>query len=362
MPPVAAANHRFLNVDGLRLLCALAVLLFHYCFKGSLDGLYKPLLAWPAVTDAFKYGHIGVHIFFCISGFVIAYSAAGRSAMQFAAARFSRIYPTFLLCLVLLFAARWQWGGQVFPASLPQLAANFTFVPQLFGQSFLSGVYWSIVVELSFYAWVFVLILVGVFDRHRIVIVALWLAISTVNELALGSSALRLAFITEFAPYFAFGVLLQLAQAERRLTLETGGLLAWAVALAILVLMRETADIRAAHAIALSDEVSAGVLLAGLFVLVWCVETRWHLVAPRVLLWAGGVSYPLYLLHEGLGQVAFVRLRGEADGLLLSAAVTMGVLVIATLVWLCFDRWAVPATRRALELPMIRRAPQMARI
>jgi peptidoglycan/LPS O-acetylase OafA/YrhL len=42
-----------------------------------------------------------VPAFFVISGFVIAYSAEGRTATGFAIARFSRIYPTFVFCMTL---------------------------------------------------------------------------------------------------------------------------------------------------------------------------------------------------------------------------------------------------------------------
>ena len=127
-------------------------------------GSTRLLLAWTDLSDAFKYGHIGVHIFFCISGFVIAYSAAGRNAWGFAAARFARIYPTFILCLTLLFVARLLWGGTVFAADPVQYLANFLIMPQLVGQKFMSGVYWSIVTEVIFYGWVFVLLAVGVFQ------------------------------------------------------------------------------------------------------------------------------------------------------------------------------------------------------
>ncbi len=191
MSKPATLSARYVNVDGLRLLCAGAVLLFHYLYRGSLEGLYAPLLPWAAVSEGFKYGHIGVHIFFCISGFVIAYSASGRGAWAFATARFARIYPTFILCLTLLFVARALWGGEAFPADILQYAANLLVMPQLVGQDFLSGVYWSIVTEIMFYGWVFVLLALGLFNRFRALVIAAWLLVAAANELVLGQGALR---------------------------------------------------------------------------------------------------------------------------------------------------------------------------
>ena len=339
---------RYANVDGLRLLCALAVLLFHYGYRGSLEGLYQPLLPWTAISDPMKYGHIGVHIFFCISGFVIAYSAAGRTAFSFATARFARIYPTFVLCLTIMFGVRMLWGGAELPTSVLQYLAGFAIIPKVFGQEFMSGVYWSIVVELVFYAWVFALMLSGLFQRFSVQITAVWLGLSAVNELILGFSALRLILITEFAPFFAFGMLLQRVQVAR-LRWPIAGLMAGAVALGVSVLLRETVDIRSTYGIAMSDATSVALLLAGLAALVWAVEVPRPVLPASILAWAGGISYPLYLLHEGLGQVGFVRLRTEMDGALLFVGTALVVVLLASLVWWGFDRHVVPWTRRQLE-------------
>lgn len=78
-------------LDELRLLAALAVVLFHFGFRGrTLEVTEMSLTAWEWLL---KYGYLGVQMFFVISGFVIAYSAEGRTPIQFGIARFARIYP-----------------------------------------------------------------------------------------------------------------------------------------------------------------------------------------------------------------------------------------------------------------------------
>ena len=57
-------------------------------------------IALPYLASYAQYGFLGVPVFFIISGFVIAYSAEGRTPVGFAIARFSRIYPTFLFCVL----------------------------------------------------------------------------------------------------------------------------------------------------------------------------------------------------------------------------------------------------------------------
>jgi peptidoglycan/LPS O-acetylase OafA/YrhL len=71
-----------------------------------------------------KYGFLGVPAFFVISGFVIAYSAEGRTAVGFAIARFSRLYPNFVFCMTLTFLALLVWGPPHFEATPSQWFAN----------------------------------------------------------------------------------------------------------------------------------------------------------------------------------------------------------------------------------------------
>jgi peptidoglycan/LPS O-acetylase OafA/YrhL len=85
-----------------------------------------PQVALPYLASYAQYGFLGVPIFFTISGFVIAYSAEGRTPVGFAIARFSRIYPTFLFCMTLTFATILLLGGTNFQVNLAQWFANLS--------------------------------------------------------------------------------------------------------------------------------------------------------------------------------------------------------------------------------------------
>ncbi len=69
-------------------------------------------------------------------------------------------------------------------------------------------------------------------------------------------------------------MLLHRTQEEQRVSLFSGMALATAVALGMAVLLRETADVRAALGIAISDSLSMAALLAGMLLLVLAVEAR----------------------------------------------------------------------------------------
>ncbi|MCS4089982.1 peptidoglycan/LPS O-acetylase OafA/YrhL [Rhizobium sp. BK176] len=81
-------------LDMLRFVAALGVLLYHFLYAGSKEGIYPGV---PAV-GLFSIGWLGVDVFFVISGLVIAISTEGRTGAEFARARFMRLFPAFFVC------------------------------------------------------------------------------------------------------------------------------------------------------------------------------------------------------------------------------------------------------------------------
>ena len=113
----------------LLLVAVLGVVLYHFGFWGpGSNGI--PAIPW--LMPVAKYGFRGVPAFFVISGFVIAYSTEGRTAVGFAIARFGRIYPNFVFCMTLTFLALLVWGPPHFEATPAQWFANlFIAAPAL---------------------------------------------------------------------------------------------------------------------------------------------------------------------------------------------------------------------------------------
>src|SRR5690349_3546991 len=62
---------RLLALDGLRLVCALAVAGYHFGDSWRLDGVRPPAHFLPGAAPVLIYGFLGVEVFFLISGFVI---------------------------------------------------------------------------------------------------------------------------------------------------------------------------------------------------------------------------------------------------------------------------------------------------
>jgi peptidoglycan/LPS O-acetylase OafA/YrhL len=343
--PSTETSSRVDALDLLRLAAVLPVLLFHYGFRGAAaDGFTNVSL--PEIQGLVKYGYLGVQMFFVISGFVIAYSADGRTATDFAIARIARIYPGFLFCMTVTFVLTLAFGAPQLTTSVGQWLANLFIVAPALKAPFMDGAYWSIVYEITFYAWVFLLILIGWF-RHRIdIIVLLWLVLSLVNEIVIGSSVLRRIFLTDESGFFAAGLLLyEMFKGRRGAVVQV--LFAFAVASAVVEALINLEWLRNHFGIPFDSLVVAGLCLAAIAAVAFAVRVR-HLPLPSsIILAIGGLTYPLYLLHQHVGYIALNRLENTASPALSIAGTTLTLVAASWLIWRHVER---PAQRLAKGL------------
>src|SRR5438105_3648135 len=119
-------ERRFQELDGLRGLAALSIVLFHYLSR--YDQIYTPR---GDVPFGFSYGANGVALFFVISGFVIFMTLKRcKTALDFLVSRFSRLFPAYWAAALLTYAV-----GSVSP--LPE--QHYTITQLLFNGTMLQG-------------------------------------------------------------------------------------------------------------------------------------------------------------------------------------------------------------------------------
>lgn len=99
-------------LDYGRFAAAIAVMLFHYTFNGTVNGKITSLTHIPELISITKYGYLGVEFFFMISGYVIFYSAKHRNAAQFVVARATRLYPAYWTAVLFTSCMIFFFGGE----------------------------------------------------------------------------------------------------------------------------------------------------------------------------------------------------------------------------------------------------------
>ncbi|MEH3040093.1 MAG: acyltransferase [Sphingomonas paucimobilis] len=339
-PRIAPAPlHRLRELDALRGLSALAVALYHYSY---FIGFILPGTALP--DWQVRWGDAGVKLFFAISGFAMLATLERTSGMTaFAVARARRLLPEYWLAMALTGVVAWALGPEKLRVAPLDWLANLPLLQAWTGVPMVDGVYWTLNVEILFYAWIALLWRLGATRR--------------VDRLVLGWMTLRLAcwvipvpawvqqlLLIDHAPWFAIGLIAWPIWRGTASVREQVPLFATVVAIAALTGDRDAALW------------SGGIAL--LFLAVTTGRMRW--LAQPALLWLGGVSYAFYLLHALIGYAIIARLQAAGMSANIAPLLALSAtLMLATIVTRWCEAWRArprsPRTRYQPHLPQTAR-------
>lgn len=332
-------------LDLLRLIAVLGVILFHYGFRGptafNVTHVAVPELAWIA-----RYGFLGVPIFFVISGFVIAYSAQGRTATTFAIARFSRIYPCFIFCMTLTFSALLFFGPPHFETTFTQWAANLFIAATALRENYMDSAYWSLVVEITFYAWITILLAAKVFPRRVDALVLTWLFISMGNELTVDNQIVSRIFLTDHSGFLATGVLIhELYRGRRDIALQCH--LGLSVATALFQALHNLRWLRDRDNV-FDDWTIATICLGSILLIIAATRIRRLPIQSSIVFAIGGVTYPLYLLHQQLGYTILVWIGPVTHPRDVIAVILVAISGLSWVTWRFVERPCQTLTKQFL--------------
>lgn len=318
-PVVPKRQSRLVEIDALRGVAAMAVVLFHYTTR------YMELYEFKGAPSlSFPYGYVGVNLFFIISGFVIfmTLEKAARP-MDFVVSRFSRLFPVYWVAIFITFAVTHVLGLPGKLVDFGTALANMLMFHGLLRVPHVDGVYWTLEVELIFYCGMLFLFYVRSLDRiHEALLALLALRLLYfILERAFGVSLpwtiFRLLILSNI-PWFALGICIYLA------TSRTGPgswkRPAFTAAVAVLTMLIAESVFLAALAIAMA------------VVVFMAAVGRLPLLRNRVFAWLGAISYPLYLVHENIGwsiQLRLVEMGIPTDAIIV--VVLAMTLALATL-------------------------------
>ena len=135
-------RNRYYELDAMRGIAALFVVLFHYTRCTYIGDLFLHI------------GCMGVDLFFIISGFVILLTIENTATIkEFVVNRFARLYPVYWTGVIMTTLLIIYLNGFKIEL-LKQFFCNLTMFQYFFNVSDIDGPYWTLTIELCFYFFI----------------------------------------------------------------------------------------------------------------------------------------------------------------------------------------------------------------
>ncbi|WP_160165747.1 acyltransferase [Actinoplanes sp. OR16] len=327
-----APARRLAALDGLRLVAALFVSLYHFTGyrPGVLDAWGESReAAFPELHLLGQYGWLGVELFFMISGFVICMSSWGRTPGAFFRSRVTRLFPAYWAAILITTVVVTIWPVVRGHLRYSDILLNFSMMQQGLGARSVDAVYWTLWSEGLFYLLFSFAIWRGLTLKRAIVFGYGWLIAATLAEQS-GVPLLKTFLQPNYAPFFVAGIALYLIYRFGSDVL-LWGLLGLSYVLAVYWTDSSVRHFNGRFDVDMRPVVGAA-LVTGFFVVLTVIALGY---TSRIqwgwLTTAGALTYPFYLLHENVGWTVIYGLRDFAPPLVILAAVIAIMLVAAYL-------------------------------
>lgn len=320
---------RNLQLDALRGIAALSVMLFHFTSwygKAPVDGI----LALRNFVDTphihFYFGDLGVPLFFMISGYVITKSCESRKTISsFAYSRFARLYPLYWCSLIFAVICYLPSNARLasYEPEWLTIAINFSMLQTAIGASNVNEAYWTLYIELQFYSLVALALATQRSKQIPVQVLGLTSAYAVATAFRCwdwipGIWRIKSMFpLVIFLNYFALGIWVRsLQRTTARKTKELTGI---CLSCAFLFVR---------------PPYNALAVLVIFFVFWAACEQKLKILENRLLVLLGTISYALYLIHGPCGYTMLNYFQEHLQiDLLITAAVLTSILAAALLTY-----------------------------
>ncbi|BAI93136.1 acyltransferase [Limnospira fusiformis CCALA 023] len=323
-------SQRLWELDVLRGIAALSVVLFHYTSQ------YSTLYGHSdQVWFYWGLGRHGVEFFFIVSGFVILITLERTtSCLDFIIKRFSRLYPAYWVGIILTFTITAIAQLPELQVSFPDAVLNLTMFQWLFNVPNVDKVYWTLRIEICFYIMMLLIYKLRLLKRVEVVVSG-WLALTlfysiktymasrgfgfleNANYLQANNHLFMGSLIADNFDYLSMGIIGNLKSIVRELViikyahLFIAGLMIYKVNKQgfsihrFLIIMICILAQRFAYP--WENSWSTTIIVASFIVLLYLGTQgylKWLRLQPLIFL--GTISYSLYLIHQNIGY-ALIR-------------------------------------------------------
>lgn len=261
----------------------------------------------------FKYGFLGVELFFVISGFVILMTLEKCDGIKhFIYRRWLRLFPAMLICTVVIYMTAGIFYER--PAGDPELKnalpGLFFIEPYIWEKLFgvelrsMEGAFWSLYVEFKFYI-VASIIYFLISARHLVTILfiffVMWVISSRMinsesNQYLIYMNSLFNLLSFKYFGWFSAGASYYLYSKSQKNAWLYFGLLC--TVLSSLVFAQKDIMVFLAA-------LSISILF---FISVFSVRIQ-QVISNRLFIYFGFISYPFYLIHEGIMISLIIKIK-----------------------------------------------------
>lgn len=324
------SKNRIYQIDLFRFLAALAVVLFHYLFRGySADD--RSQLNFSEIGDFFKYGYLGVDLFFIISGFVIALSIKNRSLIVFWISRISRLYPIYWISVLMTFVVILLFGAPRYTAEFKQFVLNLSMFQNYIGVESIDKVYWTLFIEMKFYVFVIssYLIINKIKEIKLDYLIYTWLSLSVLyiylNELYVFRAA-NFFLILDWSSYFIAGIIFYQIY-KGKISLKYSILLTISFFVSLYHATSRIKGFELHFNTTLSPFIISFIIMVFYLLMLLVSCNKLKRINSSKLTKLGMLTYPLYLIHQNIGFIIFNNLENSVNKYLL---------VISTIILMLF--------------------------
>ena len=297
-------------LDAVRFFAAFWVMNFHYLLASEI----APQLHW------YRYGNLGVQLFFIISGFVIVQSLKGKTTKEFAWNRFIRLFPLFWILCTLTYVVMLLFPDPKYTFYFSDYIRSMTMMSDVLNgfigpATLIDPSYWTLTVELIFYMAIALYVHFFSYRAIRYFLLVWFLVSITAFFIHIDENFYVKLALVRHASYFIFGSALALLVnkvAVNRYEYALDICLIFASAtFATYIVPRSLPLYSSPHPLDLLIMTVLNILFfLSIPILVFLSGQITNTRVLSVLAVLGGLTYPLYLLHQRTGN-ALLNLAGQ---------------------------------------------------
>ncbi|MBE6088950.1 MAG: acyltransferase [Clostridium beijerinckii] len=286
------------NIDLLRVLAALLIVMFHYTTRYAQLYGYDNKSFHLSITYG---GAIGNAMFLILTSFFTINSAIkSQSTKDFFIKRMIRLYPTYTLCLTITFISVSLFGLQGRETSTIDYFLNLFFLNYFLGTNYVDGAHWFMSFQMMMILILLILKKINYIKKLNVYYVWIFINIIIRFLLKFGNQSIvdilniiKIFTLESYAPYIIIGIGLRFLLDKKASFKEVTGLF---IISYFNILINEGIIV-----------CTIALIITGLIaVIIFRVPSNKGVRFKNYLIFISGVSYPLYLIHQNIGyQIRF---------------------------------------------------------